>query len=253
MLPPKDVAPSTLWRRLQETPWPSEVVDYPRNGFDGKIRIRVMSLEEADEAHLKAFEKLKRRLESADMNVSVIQEGVYADACAKEVLALVCHEPDPIDPNAAIPTYPRVFTDGDMVGKLPPDEVMGLFTAYQLVQQKFSPSPREIRTDDELNQWIKVLAEGASLYPLARVHLLRLVELATLLGRRVYALSAILESQLESLPTTLRSDLEKFSIGTGFFGVQPSSESSSTTSIFDPSDESIDMADALEIAKRLNP
>jgi hypothetical protein len=210
-------------------------------------------LEENDEAHLRAFEKLKKRLESSDMNVSVIQEGVYADACAKEILAICCLEADPIDANTSVPTYPRVFTDGDMVGKLPPDEVMGLFTAYQLVQQRFSPSPREIRTDEELNQWIRVLAEGAALYPLARVHLLRLVELATLLGKRAFALSAILDSQFESLPSTLKSELAKFSIGTGFFGEQPSSESSSTTSIFGGSDEAIDMADAVEISKRLNP
>jgi hypothetical protein len=247
MLPPKDTRPSELWLKLQQTPWPSDVMPYPRNGFEGQIRIRVLELEEQDLARFKALDKLKRKLEQNDLNLSVVQDGVYADAVAKEVLALACLEVNPIDENAARPTYPRVFTDGDMVGKLPPDEVRALFTAFEMVQAKFSPSPRDMRSDSEIDAWIKALAEGAGYYPLARMPLLQLAELVTSLAKRAYDISGILESQLSSLPDILRSSLERFNIGTGYFGAARSDGLAST----EAGDDSIDISDAAAIAARL--
>jgi hypothetical protein len=255
MLPPKDVNPSALWLKLQETPWPSDVMDYPRNGCEARIRIRVLSLEEQDTARFKAFERIKARLDASDLNLSVIQDGVYSDSVAKEVLAICCLEPDPIDPNAERPMYARVFTDGDMVGKLPPDEVRALFTAFEMVQQKFSPGPRDMRSDAELDAWIKLLADGAGYYPLARVPLLQLAELVTSLAARAYGLSATLESRFSDLPDTLKSALAPYNIGTGYFGAPPASGHNSTTptSPFDAvQDDSIDLADAVDISKRMN-
>src|SRR6478735_3063549 len=110
-LPPRDVAPSALFLKLLETPRPSEVIDFPRFGSDGKpidqIRIQTLTSEDQDRARAAAHADMKRRgFAPEDIGSYGIRE-VYADAVAKEVIAMACLTADGVDLGKETPTYGR--------------------------------------------------------------------------------------------------------------------------------------------------
>lgn len=234
--PPDNVEAADLWRKLHEFPQPSEVVDFPRRFPKGhpqagqplqKVRIQVLCEEQHDEARLRAIHHLRedRKLKLEDMGTTGA-EAVLGDATAVELLALAVVSVKPMQGTADDrPRYPRLFESGAKVrAALTADEVAALFALYLQVQRMYGPHSRTVSSDDDLNWWVKRLAEGGQLYPLASLDSLQLAELASSLAARAHTLSLTLESQLSSLPPTLASDLKSFGIGTGFFGEQPESD-----------------------------
>lgn len=260
MQPPSDVPASELWLKLCESPRPSEVIDFPRKDAMGrplgKLRIQVLNMEDHDEARIRARFALKdRKLTDDDLNDLTIKE-VYADRVARELLAIACTAVEPIKGSDK---HGKVFPGADDIGKkLTADEINTLFTAYLMVQNKYGPYEGNIQGADELNAWIKRLAEGGSAFPLAQRSWHQLVGLTMSLAERAYLLSEVLESQFSNLPNTLQSDLASLGIGTGLFG-QPLASSTQTggeTSV----DEWLDLSDgehvtveqAAELARRLH-
>jgi hypothetical protein len=139
------------------------------------------------------------------------------DATAKEVIAAACVTVDAAK-GSNPPVYGKVFRDGRDVEKLGADEVAVLFALWNQVQAKFGPYERNIRTPQELDAWIKRLGEGGSEFPLLRIASPQLVELTHSLAVRTFTLYRLLASQWESLPDTLRSNLENFSTDIASFG-----------------------------------
>ena len=222
--PPNDVVPSELWRKLSETPKPSEVIDFPRRDMRGRpidrIRIQVLTMSEHDEARLRAHNWLKDRgIPTEEFDGPTIRE-VYGDAVARELLAMACVTEDPVKgtEERSVPLYGRLFRTGKDLEILTADEVLVLFTAYEMAQHKYGPYEGSIRSDDDVNAWTKRLVEGASAFPLAQRNWHQLVELIMSLSERAYCLSVLLESQLSTLPPTLKQPLEDWGIGTSFFG-----------------------------------
>jgi hypothetical protein len=153
------------------------------------------------------------------MAAAVVQEHVYGSAIASEILSRAVVKVDPINPNAKVPQYARIFRDGDDVERgLTPDELSVLFTHYTIVQRSFGPYLADIQTDDELSAWVKVLAEGGKAHPLASLSSSQQQELCLLLARRAWHLSDCLASQQSNLPESLESTLSNWQIGTGFYG-----------------------------------
>ncbi len=114
--------------------------------------------------------------------------------------------------------YDRVFPDGEAVGKvLTADEVRYLFSAYQLAQAKYGPN-ETICLPEDINLWVRRLVEGAAENPFLRLSSHQWAELLTMLARRLYGLSSFLEAQWESLPDSLKSELQMFCLGTGSSG-----------------------------------
>lgn len=233
--PPDNVEAAELWRKLHEFPQPSEVVDFPRRYPKGhpqagqplqKIRIQVLCEEQHDEARLRAHHHLKeeRKLKLEDM-AGEAASSVLGDATAVELLALAVMTVEPIKgTDDERPRYRRMFAKGEDIRKaLTADEVAALFAMYLQVQRAYGPHSRTVGSDDDLNWWIKKLAEGGQYYPLASLDLPALAELTSSLAARAHSLSLSLESQLSILPPTLASDLKSFGIGTGYFGAQPES------------------------------
>jgi hypothetical protein len=249
--PPKDVPARALWLKLRETPRPSEVVDFPRKGLDGlpvgRVRIQVLTQEEQDRARLIAHDVLRKKhgLSEEAINSSVIQDGVYADAVAREVLAMavVSESPIPGTEDNATPTYAREFTDGNEIAKvLFSDELAILFNAYVVTQHKFGPTENSVRTSEEVTAWVQRLREGGAAYPLLSLSWQALADLAMSLGERSWSLSTILESQFSSLPSSIQSQLETLGIGSGYFGELPKSAYVSMDA---------DDIDTMEVAKNL--
>ena len=240
-----------------EAPRPSVVIDFPRLDDEGiplgKLRIQVLTMRDHDEARILAHRWLvdKRKIKRDDMNGESIRE-VYGDAVARELLCMACVSVDPIhgSEKTNTPKYNIVFPDADSLArKVSADELMVLFTSYQMAQHRFGPYEGTIRTEEDLNLWLARLIEGAAALPLAQRTWHQLVELITCLAQRAWSLSVILESQFSGLPDTLKLHLETLGFGTGYFG-KPLANITADGS--KPSDEQ--MIDYLiEVARELSP
>ncbi|HET9413813.1 MAG TPA: hypothetical protein VFO74_06775 [Pseudolabrys sp.] len=236
-LPPEDVPASELFEKLQQTPRPSEVVAFPRRTRDGKpvgtVRIQVLGMRDHNLARSRAKKACEKAhgFTLADME-SGIGAAILSDAVARELLAVACVTEDPIAGSAHTdkPAYARIFPSPESIDDvLSADELAVLFNCYLLVQTKWGPFEKTIQTEDELSSWVKRLVEGAREFPLSQMSSVHWADVASLLARRAFTLSATLESLSPSLPPTLRSRLETYSIGTSYFGQPATSESPSGT------------------------
>lgn len=256
--PPDDVEPGELFRKLMERPAPSAVIEFPRKDERGKpvgnVRIQVLSMTDHDDARLDANEKLKKKVSKEDRGLPTI-EAVAGDLVARELLAKACRiEEDRGEPGK--PYYPRVFPNAESIGQaLTADETAVLFAAYMQAQHKWGPFEKTVQTEEELSQWIKRLVEGAREFPLSRLSSVHWAELVSLLARRAYTLSVILDCLSESLPTSLKSRLGIYSIGTGYFGgpasTQPTDGSSERDEVFITSLPELTLEDATAFAMKM--
>jgi hypothetical protein len=227
--PPKDVPASRLWSKLCETPAPSEVVDFPRRRRDGtpigQVRIMVLPQRLHDDARERAARAIEKKGYKPEQLKNDLLAEVQGDQTAKELLALACHE---VDPNPGTegdaPRYARVFPNGDAVGDLTADEINVLFTSYLMVQAKYGPYINDVATEEELDAWIRRLAEGGSAHPLASFSWRALVQLSMLTAQRAYKLATILTQHSSSLSIS-ESDRSMFAFATSSSGKLPDDDS----------------------------
>jgi hypothetical protein len=264
--PPADVSAKDLFLVLN-TPKPGEDFDVPRKDHKGRpvarIRIQVLSMKEHEQARVEAHRKLKAKylLKEEDMNGITMRE-VHGDAVAREVLAAACRRTEAIEGTEQSergPQYPRAFRDAEQINdELTGNEILTLFHAYLLVQEKYAPFETEAETAEDVNRWIQRLGEGGSELPLLSQSLPRLVRLTSSLGARTYLLYQALATQWESLPDTLRSTLLTSCGDISSFG-KPA-ESSDITGSESSDDEpllqsghDLSIEDAKDMARKLVP
>jgi hypothetical protein len=225
--PAKEVPPNELFLKLLERPRPSEEVPFQgldQPGAKGKLRCQVLAKEDNDRARLTAFQSLKKNagrygitsLTEADLRDEAIR-GVVSDLAACEVIAMAYTTTTPtpgFTEDDPLCKYDRVFPDGEAVGKtLTADEVRYLFSAYQLVQAKYGPN-EAVCLPEDINLWVRRLVEGAADFPFLRLDSHQWAELLTMMAGQLYKLSDLLTSQWESLPESLRSDLQTYCLDT---------------------------------------
>ncbi len=220
--PPTDISPNELFQLLKQRPRPSEVVAFPaldKPDKKGQIRIQVLTKDQHDKARLVARKRLKAdaqrygvSLDPRDENSEAVRN-VESDLAACEVLAMACRTVKALpgqgedDPSTQ---FGGVFTDGTEVGStLTADEVAYLFSAYSIVQHKMGPH-EAICTDEDIDKWIRRLVEGADTLPFLLLSSPQWAELLTKFAERLYKLAGILDSQRESLPDSLRSELKTY-------------------------------------------
>ena len=254
--PPKDVEPSELFTRLMQRR-PSEVVPYPRDDDQGKpvgnVRIQVLRELDHGTARRKAFETLKAQWTDPQEWNSEAFKSHLGDETAKEVLAMaLLEEKANHGEEEGNPYYKRIFPNAKYIAQLPPNEISALFNAYMVVQHKYGPWDHEARTKKELAAWIERLGEGAREFPLLSLSLPQLVELSSSLAAEVYIISAILSSQWENLPGSLKSHLETYSLVTYFAGKHAQSlKSGDSESFLEDSGSKLNEPISLEIAKEV--
>ena len=245
---PPNIDSSALFLKLIETPFPSEVHDFPRKGPDGKpiaqIRLRVLPEEEQKKARLDAIRKAKELDLSQDQATSGMAQAIIDDLAAKEVLARACLMAESsLDDQNGNPVYGRVFVDGDQVGKLTSDEIAVLWSLWQLTQRKFGP----LESNVDVDAWVKKLEEGASLVPLVLLSSPDVVELAFKLSEKISLLCKTLATHSETLPELCKSDLIKCYSGIFSAGWR-ASEPEKPGSVNSPE---ITIDDAIALAKKL--
>ncbi len=255
-IPQTDNSPSELFLKLLE-PQPSEVIDFPRKGPDGKpiskIRIQVLPHEQHDRARETAFKALQEKGYSAEDLQHVSMREVAADRIAKELIAISCltAESQFPDANTGDPVYGRIFRNGEEVGKLRSHEVTTLFSAYMLVQEKYGP--HEHMSKEHIDAWIKKLTEGGEMFPLLSLDLPELASLTLSFSERISSMSRVLESQWKELPDTCKSHLEKFSLGTGYWSLPlDESEETSMESFDIHTEDAVALSDKLTAQDRLS-
>lgn len=186
----------------------SEPFDFPRQGINTKIRVQLVHERVHEAARMDAERKLaaKHGVKSEDRNSPVYRE-VCGDGAAREVLAAAVVYADPVGEN---PTrYPRVFHSAEQVGELlTSDEVVTLFAAYSLHQYRYGPFAREVGDEQNVERWVRRLEEAGDDLPLLSLPSPQLVELTSSTLVAMSGLFRKLASQWESLPSTLRSDLQ---------------------------------------------
>ncbi len=261
--PPEDTSAKELFLQLSE-PKPGDDFDFPRKTSAGKpvtrIRIQVLSMKEHEQARIEAHKKLKSKylLKEDDMNGITMRE-VHGDAVAREVLAAACRKTVPFEGSAESergPQYPRAFRDAEHISEeLTANEVLILFHAYLLVQEKYGPFEVQQETAEDVNQWIRRLEEGGSELPLLSLSLPQLARLTSSLGERIYLLYQALATQWESLPDTLRSTLlDSFgdisSFGRPLESSDPTGSESSSDAVLSTERE-LSIEDAHDLARKL--
>ena len=263
--PPADVSAKELFLKLSE-PKPSDVIDFPRKTHSGKpvaqIRVQVLSMREHEQARVEAHRRLRSKylLKEEDMNGITMRE-VHGDAVARELLASACRLVDPIEgtqDSERGAQYPRAFRDAEQINdELTANEILILFNAYLLVQDKYGPFETQTETADDVNRWVQRLEEGGAELPLLSLSLPHLVTVTSSLAGRISLLYQALATQWESLPDTLRLHLQSFCGDISSFGKQPENdddsglESSAEPVLSAGRDLSID--DAKELARKLVP
>lgn len=254
-LPPNDVTASELFLKLMEKPRPSVVVDFPRiDHVSGKpiaqVRVTVLSHEQHDHARRAAHAALKQKGYSNEDLQSPIFAEITGDAVARELLARATVEVNPIpgsDPDK--PSYARIFRDADDLSKaLSADELMLLFNYYLHAQYKFGPMDKWLDAD-EVDAWVYRLSQGAGEHSFLALSSVRQVGLLQSLVERISGIYQLLASRSESLPSSLRSDLESFSTAI-FSSFVPPADTTEISTASSP-DEPITLEQAMRTAEIL--
>lgn len=265
--PPEDVTAEELFLKLTE-PRPSAVIDWPAKekvrpkDRPARARVFVLPGAEHERAAIEGKARVKRKfnLKDEEMRDPAIA-ALVGDAAAREIIAASCHHERPIlgtEDQEGGPRYPRLFRDSDHVNQLTAHEIAVLFRAYELVQERFGPYEGGGMDPEESELWLKRLQEGGSAFPLLSLPLPQLVALSSSWGERLCSLCAVLASQWESLPNTLRSDLQGYYVDTSSFGKPVSdpdpNSSEKSADVEDPlfvPDEVLDVDDAKAFAERM--
>lgn len=186
-LPPKTVAPSSLFQKLTSTRRPHRVTEIPRKGPDGEpiaeVALVVLTQEEMNVAAAEA-ERRTRKLLGADVpkkeEAHSGYDDVYNNLAAVEILFRACKDPSDLSKSA-------FSTPHEIQAALTTDEVGVMFHAYLTVQQELGPIVATM-TDDQVEGWITVLAEGGSADPLGLLSWGALTTLARTMACRLHAL-----------------------------------------------------------------
>lgn len=242
--PPKDVEAHDLFQKLLDREDPHIEVEFPRAGV-GMVRLHLLTDMSVRKAKIKALEEVRKLVQTEDRGTDLVKE-IEGDMVATNVLALSAHLPTPISgtEDRDNPVYPRMFFNSDEVSKkLTGHEIATLFAAYMSLQRRFGPGEHDM-TDDDVNEWILRLKDGADGTPFWRLDWHALAELFQSLAARACCLSNLLTSPPEQLPTLLESLPTAYAFDTGSAG-------SPQEQLFQPS-ESLDVMTAEEGAEVLD-
>lgn len=185
--PPKDVSASDLFQKLTSAERPHRITDIPRKGPDGQpvaqVALVVLTQEEMNSAAAEA-ERRTRKLLGADVPKKEEAQAGYSDVynnlAAVEILFRACRQVDDTKRNA-------FRTPQEIQTALTSDEVGVLFHAYLTVQQELGPIVARM-DEDEINAWVRVLAEGGTADPLGLLSWGALTTLVSSMASRLHAL-----------------------------------------------------------------
>ena len=167
-LPPKDTEPSVLFAKLSATPRPHRIIELPRKDpvsgeSIGRVAMVILTQNETILAGAEA-EKRTRKLLGEGLpkkdDAQLGYEEVYGNLVAAEILFRACKDAD--DTALQKPAFKTPHEIGKAFSN---DEIGVLQHHYLTIKQEMGPIVATM-TDDEIDTWIRVLAEGSTGIPL---------------------------------------------------------------------------------------
>lgn len=154
--------PSELWVKLTELPRPlSDEYTFHARGVDvGTLRFWVLTSQELSSVRVEAARETKKLYGEDAVKGNLAYEEELEEQKALHLLQLACRQPTD-------PRFPTFIRAADVRAQLTDDEITVALTAYAQFRRASGPVISEL-TPDEMEAWIKVLAEGGSRFPLAR-------------------------------------------------------------------------------------
>lgn len=218
MRPPENVEPSELFLKLLEKPAPSEVFPFPRTGDDGEplfnVRIFVLKEKQLESCKLRARKWLLEKAKDQHAAAQSLDDQTIGDRICKELIAEAVHQDERIPGTAEDkPRYIRLFRGAEDVGELTSDEIAALYGAYLLLQHSYGPTDTSFQTQEEINEWIARLEDGARPFALSLLRSHQRDALLLSLAGRVGAILQILTSPQETWLESLESIQETWHAG----------------------------------------
>lgn len=215
-----------LFKKLNERPRPSEVVDlpvhWPLAGEHPRVRIVVLRNEEFDDARMEASALMRKKYGLSGNELDDAGQAVQSDWVARHIIARAVHIDVPIEGSERMPGgpfYHKLFASAEEVAAALHRDELGVLSAhYSNVQDRCGPIESSVYTEEEVTEWIDRLAEGAALFPLDRLDSQALAQLCQSFAGRLYCMCAIHDCPPESWPRILESLPMSWRIGIGFFG-----------------------------------
>ncbi len=192
----EDLKPADLWLAITAMPRPSRIVEFPRNGADGKpigeLRIQVLTQEEQILCSAEAERFTKKAIKDLPKGdeAQLGYQNVYNNSAAVEVLFHACRKRD----EAKDPFFPS----REAIRKvLTPDEVGVLMMHYYTAQAELGPIVAHM-SEEEVDAWVARLGEGGSRFPLDFLSLDGLKDLAFSLACQKHSSATV--TSLPGLP-----------------------------------------------------
>jgi hypothetical protein len=170
MNPPKDIEPSALWLALTTRPRPHTIIDFPASKIPGggnaqspgKLALWVLTERELHDCRANAERAAKEMLKDGDAKVgSLGYEDIYRNELVFELVYCACRDAQDLTRPAFL--HPKLARN-----ILTTDEVAVLLDAYSLFRAESGPVVSEM-TEAEMEAWIRMLQEGGSRVPLAKL------------------------------------------------------------------------------------
>lgn len=188
--PPDHIPADELWTFITQLPRPTRHVEFPRKDPNtgeaiGQVVLQILSQQEQMAACI-AAERFARDLlkEYAKKGEEGLgYDNVYNNAAAVEVLYRATLSASSFDEGEKRPFFP---SPKDMREKLSPDEIGILMAAYLRFQSESGPIVSQM-TEEEMEAWVKRLAEGGSAFPLYRCSSDAVTELVMRMASRLYS------------------------------------------------------------------
>lgn len=168
--PPANVEPSALWIALTKRPRPHTLIDFPASKLPGgavgespgKLALWVLTEHELHECRANAERAAKELLKDDDAKQGNLgYEDIYRNELAFELVYQACRTPD--DLNRPVFLHPKLTRK-----LLTTDEIAVLLDAYNIFRAESGPMLSEM-TPAEMEAWIRMLQEGGSRVPLAKL------------------------------------------------------------------------------------
>lgn len=165
MAPPKNVPPSALFAELLSRGRPPFlVVDFPRFDEAGepiaKVHVRLLTVREEDLALANARKYVSEQLRTRSEDLPWRPEELEHNARVTELLAVACRDAE--DPSK--PFFPMGVID--LRQHFTAEEIGVLAAHYAELKSRTHPRLREM-TEEEMDEWLRVIAEGAMANPFA--------------------------------------------------------------------------------------
>lgn len=168
---------SELWEKLSARPRPTKTIPFPvppGEESPGELSLRILTEGELSRARASADIAAKEMLRGESRPGDLGYHEIYMDEVAVQIVFEAARNPANVE-------HPAFWSPKEIRQKLTTDEVTQVLRGYNEFRIERGPFISDL-SEAELEAWVKVLMEGASRVPLARLSGEALIDLTLYLA-----------------------------------------------------------------------